>query len=355
MAKKREKGKSFPPQWQALWAERLIAWHRVAGRRTLPWHTRDPYRIWLSEVMLQQTQVPTVIPYYERFVATWPTVEALAAAPLEAVLAAWSGLGYYARARNLHRAAQQIVRAWGGTWPRDPDAWAQLPGVGRSTAAAICAFAFGTRAAILDGNVERVLVRLFGIATPLPDTAVKRQLWQIAEALLPESPTAMPEYTQAQMDLGALVCTRGIPNCAYCPVAQWCTAYAVGNAAALPQRKARAPVPEIDWTLRAYRCGTRYWWVPRPNQGIWGGLWALPHADEPPPPGSWQRASSEALPAHRLTHRRLRITIEEWTTPAHLCYDCQSSTQGRWATAREALAWGLPRPLAAWAETRAVS
>lgn len=352
--------------WSDRFAERLLAWHARHGRHALPWHRRDPYRIWVSEVMLQQTQVATVLPYYERFISAWPTVAALAKAPLDAVLAAWSGLGYYARARHLHAAAQWVAAHW-RDWPRDPREWEKLPGVGRSTAAAICAFAFGVRAPILDGNVQRVLVRLFGITQPL-DAALTRRLWQLAEALLPARSEAMAAYTQAQMDLGALVCTRGTPSCPACPFQAECRAHALGIAAALPLKRPRAPLPRAAWRLRAYEQEGHLWWVRRPEGGIWGGLWSLPLASDPPPPGAWTYVTETELPPHRLTHRVLTLIIETWrigqdgaapaqAAAAQVRSAATSPTDGpspaatgRWASVEDALAWGLPQPLRRWAE-----
>ncbi|WP_374368435.1 A/G-specific adenine glycosylase, partial [Stutzerimonas sp.] len=185
---------------------RLIAWQKTAGRHDLPWQqTRDPYRIWLSEIMLQQTQVATVIPYFQRFLARFPTLQALAAAPLEAVIEHWAGLGYYARARNLHRCAQQLVAVHAEKWPDSAALLSALPGIGRSTAAAIAAFAFGQRSAILDGNVKRVLCRHFAVEGFPGQAAVDRELWALAERLLPESD--IEAYTQGLMDLGATLCT----------------------------------------------------------------------------------------------------------------------------------------------------
>ncbi len=338
--------------WRPRFAARLLAWHAIHGRRNLPWHGRDPYRIWVSEVMLQQTQVATVIPYFERFIATWPTVEALAAAPLDAVLATWSGLGYYARARALHAAARHVVAHW-PQWPDDPVRWAELPGVGRSTAAAICAFAFGVRAPILDGNVQRLLVRLLGITEPL-DARLCRALWPVAEALLPSDPALMPAYTQAQMDLGALVCTRATPLCTLCPLADGCAAHSQGLATTLPVKPTRRPVPELHWRLRAYRFGNQFWWVRRPPRGIWGGLWSLPLASDPAPPGRWVAEEETRLAPHRLTHRLLTLTIEAWT----IALDSPPTTDplainpaGRWGSAAEASTWGLPQPLRRWIAT----
>ena len=208
-------------------AETLIAWQRGHGRHGLPWQVRDAYRVWLSEIMLQQTQVETVIPYYQRFIARFPDLPSLAAAPVEDVLTLWSGLGYYARARNLYKCARVVMERHGGAFPADPALLAELPGIGRSTAAAISAFSFGTRAAILDGNVKRVLARCFGIDGFPGNKAVETALWTLAESLLPA--TDVDIYTQAQMDLGATVCTRGRPACGRCPVAARCVALREGR------------------------------------------------------------------------------------------------------------------------------
>ncbi|HEX5675504.1 MAG TPA: A/G-specific adenine glycosylase, partial [Azonexus sp.] len=214
-------------------AERLIAWQKIAGRHDLPWQqTRDPYRIWLSEIMLQQTQVGTVIPYFQRFLSRFPTVQALAEAPLESVIEHWAGLGYYARARNLHRCAREIVAVHAGKWPNSASQLSALPGIGRSTAAAIAAFAFGQRAAILDGNVKRVLCRQFAIEGFPGQSAVDRELWALAERLLPAAD--IESYTQGLMDLGATVCTRSRPRCEICPVSPDCQARLSGRQSALP-------------------------------------------------------------------------------------------------------------------------
>src|SRR5687768_14848190 len=216
----------------APFAARLVAWQREHGRHHLPWQrTRDPYRVWLSEVMLQQTQVATVLPYYERFVASFPDVRALADAPIDRVLQHWSGLGYYRRAHHLHAGAKAIVERHGGAFPRDVAAIAALPGIGRSTAAAIAAFAFGTRAAILDGNVKRVLARHRGS---------EEDLWARAEGLLPKR--GIEAYTQGLMDLGATLCTR-TPKCETCPVRQSCVARKTGRVAELPAPRARKVLP----------------------------------------------------------------------------------------------------------------
>jgi A/G-specific adenine glycosylase len=271
-------------------AARLVAWQRTHGRHDLPWQgTREPYRIWLSEVMLQQTQVATVIPYYERFVARFPDVHALARASQDEVLRLWSGLGYYARGRNLHRAAKEIAK---NGFPDRAETIERLPGIGKSTAAAIAVFAFGERAAILDGNVKRVLARRFGIED-------EKRLWERAEAELP--PRDIEAYTQGLMDLGATVCTRLNPACDRCPVADSCEARARGWQARLPAKRARGPLPQKQVVWLVQRCGSRVLVERRPSPGIWGGLWCFPEGK--------RRPGDRALPVieHGFTHFRLRI------------------------------------------------
>jgi A/G-specific adenine glycosylase len=308
-------------------AQKVVRWQRRHGRASLPWQgTRDPYRIWLSEVMLQQTQVSTVIPYYQRFIKKYPTAKALAAAREEQVLELWSGLGYYARGRNLHRAAKMIA-AHG--FPRSAEAIAELPGVGRSTAAAIAAFAYGERAAILDGNVKRVLSRAFGVAD-------EKALWPLAERLLPKKD--IEPYTQGLMDLGATVCTRANPGCARCPVSEACVARKQDRIAELPAPRAKRELPqkEVTWLLLRHNGAVRL--ERRPAPGIWGGLWCPPELNGKRPRGA------KALPAieHGFTHYRLRIH------PV-LC-DVQKRTTGRWLKIEEAGAAALPAPVRALLE-----
>jgi A/G-specific adenine glycosylase len=258
-------------------ADRLLVWQANHGRRGLPWQSaRDPYRVWLSEIMLQQTQVATVVPYYRRFLARFPTVRALAAAPEGDVLSVWSGLGYYSRARNLHACAKLVVAEYRGRFPRTAEALARLPGIGRSTAAAIAAFCFGERVAILDGNVKRVLVRYFAIDGFAGSPAVEKLLWRHAAALLPASAEHMPRYTQGIMDLGALVCTRRAPLCDRCPVSGGCMALRQGRVEHLPVPRPRRSAPQrtAHW-LVLVRSGSVLL-ERRPGAGIWGGLLAPP-------------------------------------------------------------------------------
>jgi len=253
----------------------VIGWQKQHGRHALPWqNTRDAYRIWLSEIMLQQTQVTAVIPYYQKFLQSFPTVETLAAAPSEAVMSHWAGLGYYTRARNLHRCAQRVTAEYGGRFPDDPDLLADLPGIGRSTAAAIAAFAYGKRAAILDGNVKRVFARAFGVEGFPGSKPVEDLLWRRAVALLPQSD--MESYTQGLMDLGATLCVRGKPACDRCPLAQRCVALATDRTAELPVRKPKKAVPEKDTMMLVISEGADVLLQQRPDSGIWGGLLSLP-------------------------------------------------------------------------------
>jgi len=296
-------------------ATRLIAWQRRHGRHDLPWQgTRDPYPVWLSEIMLQQTQVATVIPYYERFLARFPTLDSLAAAPVEDVMALWSGLGYYARARKLHRCAQLLATQHAGRFPRDPDAIVRLPGIGRSTANAIAAFCFGARVPILDGNVKRVLCRFLGIEGYPGTPAVESRLWQDGAALLPVRQITI--YLQAQMDLGATVCTRSRPRCEVCPVADLCVAFREGRTAELPTPRPKRSVPERAVTLLVLRKGKRIALAQRPPAGIWGGLLSLPELPEGDEPASYCENRlglrlGAVLPAptfrHPFTHFRLHI------------------------------------------------
>ena len=251
-------------------ASALIAWQQRHGRRDLPWQgTRDPYRIWLSEVMLQQTQVSAVIPYYERFLRRFPNVQALAAASEDEVLQLWSGLGYYARGRNLHAAAREIA-AFG--FPNTAEAIERLPGIGRSTAAAIAAFAFGERAAILDGNVKRVLARYYGIE----GWPIEQRLWPHAERLLPKK--GIETYTQALMDLGATLCTRNVPRCDDCPVRNDCIAKKLKRTGHIPAARPRKALPQKSVTWLVLRREGEILLEKRPAPGIWGGLWSFPEA-----------------------------------------------------------------------------
>ena len=260
---------------ETVFSSRLINWQLRYGRHDLPWQkTRDAYRIWLSEIMLQQTQVNSAVPYYTRFLLNFPTIESLAQASLERVLELWAGLGYYARARNLHRCAQVIVADYGGKFPREPELIAELPGIGRSTAAAIGIFAFGTRAAILDGNVKRVLARCFSIEGFPGSSRTEKEMWEVAESLLPSK--NIEAYTQGLMDLGSTLCTRNKPFCAACPMHAICIARRQERQAELPVAKPKKALPERETTMLLLTDGDRILLERRPPAGIWGGLLTLP-------------------------------------------------------------------------------
>jgi len=296
-------------------ASRIVRWQQRHGRHTLPWQgTRNPYPIWLSEIMLQQTQVATVIPYFERFVARFPDLPSLAAAHEDTVLALWSGLGYYSRARNLHAAARALVARHGGRFPASPDLIAQLPGIGRSTAAAIAALAFGQRAAILDGNVKRVLARHGGIAGWPGDKKIETELWQLAESHLPH--TAIEAYTQGVMDLGALVCSRSQPACCDCPVSADCVAFTQHRTVELPTPRPRKTLPERRVQMLLLLDRGELMLEKRPARGVWGGMWSLPELGLDDDPASHCRdrfgftaQTQQAWPqlSHSFTHFRLQI------------------------------------------------
>jgi len=328
-------------------AECVVHWQAKHGRHTLPWQrTRDPYRVWLSEIMLQQTQVATVMDYYGRFLARFPDVQALAAARLDEVLALWSGLGYYSRARNLHRCAQQVMALHGGAFPATAAGLATLPGIGRSTAAAIAAFCHGERVAILDGNVKRVLTRVLGFDGDLAESRHEKRLWALAESLLPAS--GIEAYTQGLMDLGATVCVTRQPRCETCPLAEPCVARAQGRPQAYPVKTRKLRRRAWRHALLHLTQGEHVWLVQRPANGVWAGLWTLPQADEPSTWVDWAAAAGAQAQVgeaflHVLTHADWRLTpvsvrlAEDAPTPAGL--------EGRWFHRTEALALGLPAPV----------
>jgi A/G-specific adenine glycosylase len=342
----------------ASFAERLVHWQQQCGRHDLPWQRdrRDAYRVWLSEVMLQQTQVTTVLGYYERFLQRWPDVKALAAANLDDVLAAWSGLGYYSRARNLHRCAGVVADELDGRFPCDAEALARLPGIGASTAAAIASICFEQRAAILDGNVKRVLMRHRAIDADPTATATLRQLQGLAEALLPSAGPAMPIYTQAIMDLGATLCTPRQPQCQRCPVAADCAGRACGEPTRFPPRRSRpvkARAQREHWWLWLQQ-GDSVWLEQRPAQGVWAGLWTLPlHESEAacraqiPPLVGVEIEPLETI-RHVLTHFDwlLHPVLVRWMpSPGRLIAAESGSASGRWFSHDEARELALPAPL----------
>lgn len=331
-------------------AQKLIHWQQQHGRNDLPWQVSDPYRIWLSEIMLQQTQVATVLPYYQTFLERFPDVQTLAQAPLDDVLARWSGLGYYTRARNLHLAAQHIVAQHGGAFPNTAAQLAELPGIGRSTAAAIAAFAFGERAAILDGNVRRVLARHAGIAGYTGANTVQEQLWRIAEQRLPNA-EHIASYTQGLMDLGSLVCSRSKPNCPACPVQEDCIALRDDLTRTLPTPKPKKEQVVRSTVMLLIEQGDAILLLQRPPSGIWGGLWCLPECDSTLNASQYcqstlglQVCSGEiqAEFSHTFTHFRLDITV--LAVQASVGTGLADS-QSRWFSRQAALQTGIPAPL----------
>lgn len=351
---------------------RVVAWQRQHGRHDLPWqNTRDPYRIWLSEIMLQQTQVAAVIEYFRRFVSALPTVAALAAAPADEVMALWAGLGYYSRARNLHRCAKAVVEDHGGVFPTDPAVLVTLPGIGRSTAAAIAAFSAGVRSPILDGNVKRVFARVFGIHGYPGERAVETRMWALADQALPPAGPNQAEdmvaYTQGLMDLGATICSRGKPACLgdadSCPLAVDCVARRDGLTALLPTPRPRAAIPERSTVMLIVRHGRDVLVNLRPDSGIWGGLWSLPEIAVDSLPFDAEAAEDAALETARqfgqpvrahlageLTHvfthfrlliRAVRVDLDAATRPAN----GDMGQARRWLSLDDLDALGTPAPV----------
>lgn len=333
----------------------LVDWQRRAGRSGMPWQgSRDPYRVWLSEVMLQQTQVSTVLGYYTRFVEKFPDVLALAAAEADEVMALWSGLGYYSRARNLHRCAQVVVEHHDGEFPSTAKGLETLPGIGASTAAAIAAFCFGERVSIVDGNVRRVLTRVLAFEADLAQTKPQRALWEMAQALLPIKPTAedMTAYTQGLMDLGATVCTRSRPACDRCPMQGICRGYKMGEPQRFPVKTRTLKRRHESWWMVLVKLNegpARVWLQRRPSRGIWAGLYCPPvfESEEAAAlclPAAW-RHSLIALDAvsHSLTHKELRLhplllEITSEPLPGEL-------PDGQWVEVERLGQYGQPAPV----------
>jgi len=336
-------------------SERLLAWFDLHGRRHLPWQ-RDPspYRVWVSEVMLQQTQVATVIPYFERFMARFPTVGALAAAPADEVMHLWTGLGYYARARNLQACARVLVERHGGEFPWELEAVVALPGIGRSTAGAILALSRGVRQPILDGNVKRVLSRVFGVVGDPGAAAVSAALWALAEELTPTARVAA--YTQAIMDLGATVCTRARPACTVCPMSAVCVAAREGRQAELPGRKVRRQRGAQQAVLLIAERGAggsrAVLLERRPASGIWGGLWSPPQFESEGAALAWcsrelgyvAQAEGRLPPIdHAFTHFDLRLTpLRVWCAPAG---EVREAEDRLWYVLGAPPRVGLPQPI----------
>jgi len=299
----------------------VLAWYYQHGRHDLPWQQDiHPYRVWISEIMLQQTQVATVIPYYQRFIQRFPDVEALADANLDEVLHLWTGLGYYARARNLHKAANIISHENSGQFPADLEGLTALPGIGRSTAGAILAIGHGKRGVILDGNVKRVLCRFYAITEWSGSAAAQRQLWALADAATPQHDVAA--YTQAVMDIGATVCTRSKPTCPTCPLKDGCRALATGQVATLPASKPRKALPEKQLIMVMYLHNNAVLLQQRASIGLWGGLWSLPELADESALEDWlhmqQAQLSERWPVLRHTFSHFHMDIQPVVVQRHV-------------------------------------
>ena len=355
-------------------SKKLIAWHGVSGRSGLPWqNNRDPYAVWVSEIMLQQTQVATVLERYPHFMKRFPAVKKLAAADIDEVLAEWAGLGYYSRARNLHTCAQQVMQDFSGKFPNDPMLLEQLKGIGRSTAGAIAAFAFHEKAPILDANVKRILARLFAIEGAIQEKIVNDRLWDLATALLPSNSEDMPVYTQALMDFGATWCTSRKPVCITgekkCPFVKDCQANLSDQVMALPQKVVKAKSPEFDCDMLLIRLDNAVLLQKRPSKAIWGGLWSLPESPWRPrttvngrSPKALKGLLEAALPdekssvmlqslrdlrqgqqiKHIFTHRRLWMQI--WEVHSLKSLELTSSNF-KWVPLNQLGRYGLPQPI----------
>lgn len=337
-------------------AQTLVAWQKKHGRNHLPWqNTQDPYRVWLSEIMLQQTQVSTVLDYYAKFLQHFPTVADLAAAPQDQVMGLWSGLGYYSRARNLHQCAKDVMTKFGGQFPRTAEQLVSLPGIGRSTAAAVASFCFSERVAIMDGNVKRVLTRFWAYDADLSLSKNEKVLWQMAEEVLPtqQIQTAMPRYSQALMDLGATLCLPRKPLCPSCPVRSECKAHQAGTPEKFPVKTRKLKrTSESLWLLLAQNKQGHVWLEKRPASGIWASLYSLPvFATEEalllalfgPNPAPTSKANHEVLPTfkHMLTHKDLHCHVVK----VALSKAPKTSGSGAWWAAKDWQVLGLPQPV----------
>lgn len=332
-----------------IFTEMILQWYDRHGRKQLPWQTpRTPYRVWLSEMMLQQTQVKTVIPYFNRFVERFPDIETLALATEDDVMALWAGLGYYSRARHLHQTAQHIHMHFNNQFPQEIAQLCQLPGIGPSTAAAIASLAFNKPTAILDGNVKRVLCRYFGIQGYLEEKETQNKLWKIAQDCMPQEHCA--EYTQAIMDMGALCCTRQKPQCSICPLNQHCIAYNTQQIQSYANKKPKAKIPEKhQHVLLFYTQDKKIYLEKRPASGIWGSLWCLPCLDITVDLDTHVNHITTPISLltikHTLTHMRLHLNV---STCFISCIDSEKSdflSLGRWFFYSEIIELGIPKPM----------
>ena len=326
-------------------SDALIDWFDVHGRHDLPWQVKDdPYKVWVSEIMLQQTQVKTVLQYFDRFIQRFPTVEDLGHASWDDVAPYWAGLGYYARARNLHKAAGIVARQ--GHFPSNLEQWMELPGIGPSTAGALMSLGLRQYGVIMDGNVKRVLSRFFAIEDDLSKPVHERAMWQLATELCPTERNH--DYTQAIMDLGATVCTPKKPLCLYCPMQQHCKAHAQGLETELPYKKPKKPVPVREAQVMLIQSAGEWLWIQRPNSGLWGGLWCLPIFDQPHEFQSYTQqlglkpTTTQVQISHSFTHFTWLLEATVFTVAAdqkeHLAIECNA----QWYTPIQATALGIP-------------
>ncbi len=332
-------------------SHRLIAWQKLHGRHDLPWqNTTDPYAIWVSEIMLQQTQVAAVMGYYSKFMRRFPSIESLASASQDEVLQYWSGLGYYSRARNLHHAAMTIMSEHGGSFPQDFKAIQALSGIGRSTAAAIVSFAFKEAQAILDGNVKRVLARHFLIEGWPGLPRVESQLWQLAQSLMPAEDVVA--YTQGLMDLGATLCTRSKPKCAQCPLSVSCQGLLQQRVQDLPALKPRKAIPTKQVTMLIFCYEDKILLEKRPANGIWGGLWSFPEghdnlADNVSMLNHFGVTAQAGMRLPKLTHTftHFKLDISPQTFRVIKPNAKLNSSSSRWLSLDEAIDWAIPAPI----------
>lgn len=324
-------------------SERLLAWFDQYGRHDLPWQvTDDPYKVWVSEIMLQQTQVKTVLNYFDRFVARFPTIHALGNATWDEVAPYWAGLGYYARARNLHKAAMQVL-AQGGEFPQTLEGWMALSGIGRSTAGALMSLGLRQYGVIMDGNVKRVLTRYFAIEGDSMKPAVINQLWDLATQLTPHTRNA--DYTQAIMDLGATVCTPKKPLCLYCPMQQSCQAFAQNRVLEFPQKTAKAATPTRQATVWVIEQKGQWLWLQRPNTGLWGGLWCLPITEDET---SFAPAKPLGVIKHTFTHFTWLLSAQQINASQLSDQQRASLTQGQptvWQSPQTSTILGIPQAM----------
>lgn len=330
----------------------LLRWYKVHGRSDLPWKIEhSPYHVWLSEIMLQQTQVTTVIEYYHRFIRTLPTLASLANAEEDVVMQLWAGLGYYSRARNLHKAAKILMSEYQGQFPEEQDKLEALPGIGRSTAAAIVAQSFNLPAVILDGNVKRVLTRLHCLEGYPESSQVKPLLWEIAAAYSPAD-KRIADYTQAIMDLGATLCTRSSPNCSACPVSQTCKAFRTKSQNQYPTKKPKKTIPTQQANfLIITNTQQQIYLVKRPSPGIWGALWCLPQLETTDSIENWLEKNLKitsykhtALPLYKHTFSHYHLLLHPQLITSRKRSSCKTPSAG-WFYPEDALEYGLPAPI----------